>query len=84
MFLVYLASDMKSDEYIRYIVSCMPFSVYTPLVLSMNNNYRLNTQSGDINWTERESSLKHHVRSNVKHQTKETAPGQTAAQEKSE
>ncbi len=31
---------------------------------------------------ERESSLKHHVRSNVKHKTKKNAPGQTAAQSK--
>ncbi len=31
---------------------------------------------------EREPSLKHNVRSNVKHPTKEYAPGQTAAQEK--
>ncbi len=33
-------------------------------------------QDGDINWSERESSLQHHVRSNVKHKTKENAPGQ--------
>ncbi len=51
--------------------------------------YRLNTQhslrkGGDINWTERESSLKNRVRLNVKHKTKEYAPGQTAAQLKSE
>ncbi len=31
-----------------------------------------------------ESSLKHHVRWNVRHNTKENAPGQTAAQVKSE
>ncbi len=30
-------------------------------------------KDGDINWTERESSLKHHVYSNVKHKTKEVA-----------
>ncbi len=41
-------------------------------------------KDGDMTWTERESSLKHHVRSNVKHQTKENAPGQSAAQVKSE
>ncbi len=50
--------------------------------------WRLNTNSmrkdGDIDWTERKSSLKHYVRSNVKHKTKEKAPGQTAAQVKSE
>ncbi len=40
-------------------------------------------KDGDINWTERESSLKHHVRSNVKHKTKENAPGQTEVQVKS-
>ncbi len=41
-------------------------------------------KDGDNNWTERESSLKHNVRSNVKHKTKENAPSQTAAQVKSE
>ncbi len=40
--------------------------------------------TGYMTWTERESSLKDHVRLNVKHQTKENAPGQTAAQVKSE
>ncbi len=40
-------------------------------------------KDGDMTSTERESSLKHHVRSNVKHQTKENAPGQSAAQVKS-
>ncbi len=38
------------------------------------------TTDGDINRTERESSLKHHVRSNVEHKTKENAPDQTTAQ----
>ncbi len=41
-------------------------------------------KDGDMTSTERESSLKDHVRSNVKHQTKENAPGQSAAQVKSE
>ncbi len=54
---------------------------------AVGKNYRLNTHTlrkdGNINWTERESSLQHHVRSNVKHK-KENAPGQTAAQVKSE
>ncbi len=40
-------------------------------------------KDGDINWTEFESSLKHHVHSNVKHKTKEIPPDQTAAQVKS-
>ncbi len=40
-------------------------------------------KDGDINWTERESSLKHH-RSNVKHKTEEISPDQTATQLKSE
>ncbi len=30
-------------------------------------------KDGDINWTERESSLKHYVHSNAKHKTKEMA-----------
>ncbi len=34
-------------------------------------------KDGDINWTERESSLKLDVRSSRKHKTKENAPGQT-------
>ncbi len=37
-----------------------------------------------VNWKERKSSLKHHVRSNDKHETKKNAPGQTAAQVKFE
>ncbi len=41
-------------------------------------------KDGDINGTERESSIKDHRWSNVKHQTKENAPSQTAAQVKSE
>ncbi len=41
-------------------------------------------KNGDINGTERESSLKHNVRLNNKHQTKENASGQTAAQVKSD
>ncbi len=42
------------------------------------------SQYSDIKWTERESIVKHRVRSNVKQKTKENAPGQTAAQVKSE
>ncbi len=62
--------------------------IYSNDYAQHGKNYRLNMHSlrkdGDIIWTERESSLKHHVRSNVKHKTKENAPGQTAAQVKSE
>ncbi len=65
--------------------------IYSVLILIMiamwkNINYAQYEKrtDGDINWTEHESSLKHHVHSNVKHKTKENAPGQTAAQVKSE
>ncbi len=35
--LVYPISDTKSDEYVRYIVSCMPSSLYTPLLLQVQH-----------------------------------------------
>ncbi len=37
--LVYPVSDTKSDEYVRYIVSCMPSSlyIYTPLLLQVQH-----------------------------------------------
>ncbi len=66
---LYLFCIYSNNVFILYL-----FCIYTH---SMRKD-------GDINWTEHQSSLKHHVRSNVKHKTKETAPGQTAAQVKSE
>ncbi len=34
---IFSISDMKSDEYVRYIASYMPSSLYTPLMQSYNN-----------------------------------------------
>ncbi len=34
LFLAYPVSNTKLDEYVRYIVSCMPSSLYTPLVIA--------------------------------------------------
>ncbi len=73
----YWAKEITSELSHRTYMRCINKSDFHTMKKNYTHSLR---KDGDItDLFKRESSLKHHVCSNIKHKTKENGPGQTAA-----